>query len=59
MKITIEIPDDTILATVSLARQNKAFQVSLGTFHICTADLVDGGTVDFTKYPIEESEDTE
>ena len=49
MKITMEIPDDTILVTVSIATQKKGDlrNVSLGVFPIATADLTDGNTVDF------------
>lgn len=57
MKITIEIPDDTVLATLSLVRQDNAFRASIGTFHLCTADLIDGNIIDYRpKY--KESEDT-
>ena len=47
MKLTIIIPDDTVLATLSLARQDDARNVCLGVFHICTADLVDGKELDY------------
>lgn len=47
MKITIEIPDETILASVSVATQDTKRTISLGVFHICTDELVDGNTVDF------------
>ena len=62
MKITIEIPEETVLATVSLATQSKDdFKtLHLGVFHIATADLVDGNTVDFkSSYPTKESEGEE
>lgn len=49
MKITMEIPDDSVLVTVSIATQVKGdlHNVSLGVFPIGTADLKDGNTVDF------------
>ena len=48
MKITIEIPDNTVLATVSLATQDKdnPFNVRLGVKNMGTLDLVDGNVVD-------------
>ena len=60
MKITIEIPDSTVLATVSLATMEKGnpFNVRLGVMNICTKDLKDGNTVD-CRPKDEESEDTE
>lgn len=47
MKITIEIPDESILCTVSIATQTERNMVSLGVFPICSADLKDGAIVDF------------
>lgn len=49
MKITMEIPDDTVLATVSIAVQeiDKPYQVRLGVFPIASSNLKDGSTVDF------------
>ena len=56
MKITIEIPDNTVLAIVSLATQDKdnPFNVRLGVSSICSVDLKDGNTVD-----LRPKEDTE
>lgn len=47
MKITIEIPDESILCTVSIATQTERNMVSLGVFPICTDKLKDGAIVDF------------
>ena len=60
MKITIEIPDNTVLATVSLATMDKfnPLSVRLGVINIGTKDLKDGNTVDLRPKD-EESEDTE
>lgn len=48
MKITIVIPDNTVLATVSLATIDKdnPFNVRLGMSNIATKDLKDGNIVD-------------
>jgi hypothetical protein len=64
MKITMEIPDESILVTVSIATQRKGdlHNVSLGVFPIATVDLTDGNAFDFkTAYDnmLKESEDTE
>ena len=57
MKITLEIPDNTILGTISLATvEMDTFTVGLGTHNLCTADLVDGNTITI-KRKIEESEE--
>lgn len=64
MKITMEIPDESVLVTVSIATQKKGDlrNISLGVLPIATADLKDGNTVDL-KTPYDnmqkESEDTE
>lgn len=60
MKITIEIPDNTVLATMSLATQDKTnpFNIRLGVINICSQDLTDGNTVDLRPKD-EESENTE
>ena len=48
MKITMEIPDESILVTVSIATHKANTKVvSLGVFPIVSADLKDGNTVDF------------
>lgn len=47
MKITLEIPDESILCTVSIATQTERNVVSLGVFPIFSDDLKDGKTVDF------------
>ena len=49
MKIIMEIPDDSVLVTVSIATQVKGDlrNINLGVFPIGTADLKDGNTVDF------------
>lgn len=47
MKITLEIPDESILCTVSIATQTERNMVSLGVFPICSKELKDGNTVDF------------
>lgn len=56
MKITIEIPDNTVLAIVSLATQDKdnPFNVRLGVSNLGTMHLKDGNTVDLR--PKEEAE---
>ena len=48
MKITIEIPDNTVLVTVSLAVQNEdnPRNIMMGVIPIFTKDLKDGNTVD-------------
>lgn len=48
MKITIDIPDESVLVTVSIATQKKGDlqNISLGVLPIATADLKDGNTVD-------------
>lgn len=48
MKITMEIPDESVLVTVSIATQAKGDlrNVSLGVFPIVTDELKDGNTVD-------------
>jgi hypothetical protein len=60
MKITIEIPDNTVLATVSLAVQDKdnPRNIMMGVIPILTKDLKDGNTVDLRPKD-EKSEDTE
>ena len=50
MKITIEIPDESILVTVSIATQTDKNEISLGVFPILTEDLKDGNTVDFKTF---------
>ena len=47
MKITLEIPDESVLCTVSIATQTDRNEVSLGVFPICSSELKDGATVDF------------
>ena len=47
MKITLEIPNESILVTVSIATQTERNEVSLGVFPITTSELKDGATVDF------------
>lgn len=47
MKITLEIPDESILCTVTIATQTARNEVSLGVFPICSDDLKDGAMVDF------------
>ena len=47
MKITLEIPDESILLTASIATQTDKNEVSLGVFPITTAELKDGNTFDF------------
>ena len=47
MKITLEIPDESILLTVSIATKTDQNEVSLGVFPVVTSDLKDGNTVDF------------
>ena len=46
MKITIEIPEESVLCTVSIATQTTRNEVSLGVFPLCSNDLKDGNTVD-------------
>ena len=60
MKITIEIPDTTILAMVSLATLDKEnpLNIRMGVRNIVTQELKDGNTIDCR--PEEHgSEDTE
>lgn len=59
MKITIEIPDNTLLATVALALQDKdnPRNIMMGVIPILTEDLIDGNTVDLRPKD-EKSEDT-
>lgn len=59
MKITIEIPDESILCTVSIATQTERNVVSLGVFPICTDELKDGATVDFKTSYDERNKQTE
>lgn len=64
MKITMEIPNESVLVTVSIATQDKKnlHQLNLGVFPIPSADLKDGNTVDFKRSYDEmykKSEDTE
>ena len=64
MKITMEIPDESVLVTVSIATQDRENlqQINLGVFPIASADLKDGNTVDFKRSYDEiykKSEDTE
>lgn len=64
MKITMEIPDESVLVTVSIATQDKnnPHTLNLGVMPIPSADLKDGNTVDFkTAYDnaYKKSEDTE
>lgn len=47
MKITMEIPDESVLLTVSIATQTDRNSISLGVFPITSADLKDGNTLDF------------
>lgn len=48
MKITMIIPDESILVTVSIATQDKnRHTLNLGVLPIPSADLKDGNTVDF------------
>ena len=47
MRITLIIPDETILLTASIATQTDKNEVSLGVFPITSADLKDGNSVDF------------
>lgn len=60
MKITIEIPDNTVFATVSLAVQNKdnPLNIMMGVIPILAEDLKDGNSVDL-RPKAKESEDTE
>lgn len=60
MKITMIIPDNTVIATVSLATQDKANpqNIRLGVLNICSDKLTDGNTVDLRPKD-EESEDIE
>ena len=59
MKITLEIPDESILCTVSIATQTAHNMVSLGVFPICSGDLKDGATVDFKTSYDERNKPTE
>ena len=64
MKITMEIPDESVLVTVSIATQDKdnPRQINLGVMPIPSAELKDGNVVDFkTAYDkmYRKSEDTE
>lgn len=47
MRITLIIPDETILLTASIATQTDKNEISLGVFPITSVDLKDGNTVDF------------
>lgn len=49
MKITMEIPDESVLVTVPIATQAKGDlrNIRLGVFPIVTDELKDGNTVDF------------
>ena len=47
MKITMEIPDESILVSVSIATQIDRSEISLGVFPIVSDELKDGGFVDF------------
>ena len=57
MKITIEIPDESVLLTVSIATQTNRNEVSLGVFPVTTAELKDGNTMDF-KTPYDKRKET-
>lgn len=46
MKITIEIPEESVLCTVSIATQTARNEVALGVFPLCAKDLKEGNTVD-------------
>lgn len=46
MKITLEIPDESILCTVTVLTQTGRNKVSLGVFPIDSEKLKDGKTVD-------------
>ena len=60
MKLIIIIPDDTVLATLSLARQTGNKNILMGTFHLCTDDLIDGNELDYRpKYTETEKKCTE
>ncbi len=64
MKITMEIPNETVLVTVSIVTRDKKnpLNLRLGVMPIATDDLKDGNTVDFkTAYDniVKKSEDTE
>ena len=59
MKITIEIPNESILCTVSIATQTERNIISLGVFPICTGDLRDGATIDFKTSYDERNKQTE
>lgn len=59
MKITLEIPDDSVLCTVSIATQTKQNVISLGVFPICSEDLKDGKTLNFKKSYDERNKPTE
>jgi hypothetical protein len=49
MKITMVIPDESVLVTISLATQDKddPRTINLGVLPIPSKDLIDGNTVDF------------
>lgn len=47
MKITLEIPDESKLLTVSIAVQADKNELSLGVFPITTGELKDGNAFDF------------
>lgn len=47
MKVTMELPDETVLVTVSIATQETPTTINLGVFPITSVDLKDGNTVDF------------
>ena len=47
MKITMEIPEETVCVTVSIATQTDKNVVALGVFPVGSSDLKDGNTVDF------------
>lgn len=59
MKITLEIPDESVLCTVSIATQTARNEVSLGVFPICSDDLKDGKTLDFKTSYDERNKPTE
>lgn len=59
MKIIIEIPDESVLCTLSIATQTERNTVSLGVFPICTDELKDGATLDFKTSYDERNKQTE
>lgn len=59
MKITIEIPNESILCTLSIATQTERNIVSLGVFPICTDELKDGAAFDFKTAYDERNKQTE